>query len=183
MKLLKGIWKGLTWLVGFRKQYHKEQKSYLKSSASTKIIIYFGLPLIFTAGAIALELFTFKLFQTHFGWAIVASVATVSIIAVTTKTAGIHSAIAFINAARTKVGDAVANMVESQENAYQVENGEFVLRKAISEDIVRAAQPVKNSKRRADFFVGIGCLILCVGLFITSIVLLYLQIKHALIAL
>ena len=183
MKFLKGIWKALGWFVGFKKQYHKEQKSYQKSSSATKIIVYFCLPLIFTAGAIALELFTFKLFQTHFGWAIVSAVATVALISVTAKTAGIHSAIGFLNIARTKVGDAVVNMVESQENEYQVENGEFVLRKAISEDIVRAAQPNKNSKKWADLFVGIGCLILCVGLFITSIVLLYLQIKNALFAL
>lgn len=181
MKFLKGIWKVLSWFVGFKKQYHKQQKEYQKSQKSTKIIVYFILPLIFTAAAIACELWTFKIFEESFGWGIVASLFTVSLIAVSVKTTTIHSIIAFVNIARTKAGNAVANMVKSGEDTSKPEDLESALKQAMREDIVEAVQPKVGYKKWVDLFVGIGCLILSVGLFVTSIVLLVLRIHHALV--
>lgn len=180
MKILKGIWKVLSWFVGFKKQYHKQQKEYQKSPKTTKIIVYFILPLVFTAAAIALEIWTFKIFESSFGWGIFAALFTISLIAVTAKTSTLHSVIAFINIARTKAGNTVANMVKSQENTSQPEDIGSALKEAISEDIVDATQSKAGYKKWVDLFVGIGCLILAVGLFVTSIVLLILRIQHAL---
>ena len=180
MKFLKGIWKGLSWFVGFKKQYHKQQKEYQKSSKTTKILIYFILPLVFTTAAIALEIFTFKIFETSFGWGIVSALFTVSLIVVSAKTSTLHSVIAFINIARTKAGNAVVNMVKPEENSSKPEDLESALKQAITEDVVNAAQPKVGYKKWVDLFVGIGCLILAVGLVVTSIVLLILRIKQAL---
>ena len=180
MKFLNGIWKVLSWFVGFKKQYHKQQKEYQKSQKTTKIIVYFILPLIFTGAGIALELFTFKIFESSFGWGIVGAIFTVALISVSVKTNTLNSVIAFINIARTKAGNAVANIVKSQENTSQSEDLESALKEAISEDIIDATQQKAGYKKWVDLFVGIGCLILAVGLFITSIVLLILRIKYAL---
>lgn len=180
MKFLKGIWKVLSWFVGFKKQYHKQQQEYQKSSKTTKIIVYFVLPLIFTAAAIALELWTFKIFEGSFGWGIVAAIFAVSVISVTVKTSTIHTVIAFVNIARTKAGNAVANMLKPQENKAPAEDVETALKEAIVEDIVNVAQPKAGYKKWVDIFVGIGCLILSVGLFVAAIVLLVLRIQHLL---
>lgn len=181
MKFLKGIGKFLSWFVGFKKQYYKQQKEYQKSQKSTKIIIYFVLPILFTAAGIALELWTFKIFESSFGWGIVAALFTVSVIAVTVKTSTVHSVIAFVNIARTKVGDAVVKMVKTEENTSRAEDIGTALKQSISEDIVKEVQPKAGYKKWVDLFVGIGCLILAVGLFVTSIVLLILRIYNVLL--
>ena len=180
MKFLKGIGKIIGWFVGFKKQYHKQQNDYQKSSKTSKILVYFVLPLIFTGVAIALELFTFKLFGSSFGWGIVAAVFTVAVMSVTLKTSTIHSVIAFVNIAREKAGKAVVNMVEAHKNTAQTDTFEGALQEMVSEDIVKAAQPKAGYKKWVDLFVGIGCLILSVGLFVAAITLLILRIKYAL---
>lgn len=180
MKFFKGIWKVLSWFVGFKKQYYKQQKEYQKSQKSTKIIVYFVLPLLFTAAAIALELWTFKIFENSFGWGIVAAIFTVSLITVAVKTNILNSVIAFVNIARTKAGNAVANMVKSQENTSKPEDLESALKQSINEDIISATEQKAGYKKWVDLFVGIGCLILAIGLFVAAIVLLLLRIKQAL---
>ena len=169
---MKGLFKFLRWILGFRKQYNAQFKSYNKGGLAGKIVT-----LVLSLGAVGfaiwMELNTFYLFSTHFGWAIVSAVFTVAVIVTLVKTCGIYTVVAFMSAVKAGVDTKIDQAVKKIDEKY-----EGVSQAVIDcENAIQGNSREKNPRKWFDVMSGFLYLIASAGLLITAIVLLFLKLQ------
>lgn len=156
--------KFLIWLFSFAKRHRREILSYEKGKTSSRVVAIVMMTL-FTGATIAMELFTFKVFESSFGWGVFSALFTIAMVAVTSETSGVYAYCGFRFYAQGTLGN-------------------FLYR--VTKDYVAPDPELQidyQFKKPIDLAVGILGVVFAVGVIVATVTILLLKINGALMAL